>query len=95
MALPPNGLKDILGGAPEEMFDVLVQNKCLNGAGLTNRQAVIDLVRAALQECEEFYARRPGWCGPNSIDYVASALISSPYLSKRGHRLYHTDTRNC
>ena len=94
MALPPNGLTDLLEGTPEQMMARLIEQGCLTAGALADQQAVLEVIRSAVQGCEAFYAQHPGFAGPNEIDYVGRALVSSPYLSERGHQLYQTDTRD-
>jgi hypothetical protein len=88
MARPPNGLTALLRGEPEQMIAALIEHRCLNSAGLADREAVVDLVRKAIQAQEEFYARHEGFTGPSPVDCAADALKDSFYLSRRGRKLY-------
>jgi hypothetical protein len=104
MALPPNWLTVLFYGredfpypgvpeaprTPEGMWTMPKEEGCLSEEGLKNPDGLVQLIRATQQRYEERVEAHPGETGPNEVDWIAEALIGSPYLNDEAHRRYDT-----
>jgi hypothetical protein len=106
MPLPPNWLTVLFYGkenfpypgvpeaprTPEEMWRILKDKGCLSEEGLTNSDGMVQLIRATQRQYEDEESRQTNLpsAGPGEIDWIAGALLDSPYLNDEAHRLYDT-----
>jgi hypothetical protein len=93
-AMRPNALTNLLGGCrtPEEMGEVLKRENCISDRGVEDFSGMVDQIEETWR-AHPPRARRPGGPvgGPDYVDAIAEALVSSVYLNEKALQLYNTN----